>query len=124
MVWAQIALFSLASGFCLLSINRLEVPKTRWVWRMVFLITVSITASCLVGIQQAPGDDVSSRIENIKSLIPLFVVFGAEAVLISIIIEKHISKGNIYKFIAVYFISLFLTVFMTTLVLVSIWPGS
>lgn len=91
---------------------------------MVFLIIVSIAASCLVGIQQVPGDDASSKIENIKSLIPLFFLFGAEAVLISIIIEKHISKGNFYKFMAAYFISLFLTVFMTTLVLVSIWPGS
>jgi len=97
MIWVQIALFSLISGFCLLSINRLKVPKTRWVWRIVFLMTVSITASCLVGIQQVPGDDASSKIENIKSLIPLFFAFGAEAVLISIIIEKHISKGNVFK---------------------------
>ena len=124
MVWVQIILFSLMTGFCLSAINRIKVPRNRWVWRAIFLVIVSTAASGLIGIQQVPGDEARLMFENSISLFPLVFVYTMEAILISVLIEKYVSNAGIVKFLAIYLPCIFLTVFFTTVLVIGVYPGS
>ena len=123
MVWLQITLFSLLAGTILFFINKKEYAKFRKFYYLIFIIAFSVLITAAFGFQARI--DTSDII--FSYLLPstiLSIVLCAEAIFISIVIHKYADIANVFFYLPVFLLMLWVVYFITGTIIVSFYPGS
>lgn len=123
MVWFQIILLSTIAGIALFFINKTGNVKSRKYYFLLFIIVLSCVIMVAFGLQ--------ARIDTSNIIFGYILPGGvfsmilcAEAVFISIIINKYTKIDNIIFYLPTFFLGLGLVNYITLLALASFYPGS
>ncbi len=123
MVWLQIILFSVVAGIVLFFVNKANSVKSRKPYYLIFTIIFSILITIAVGLQARI--DTSNIIFGYIVPSTIFsVILCAEAILISLGIKKYTNIANIFLYLPIFLLILWVMYFITMTVLVSFYPGS
>jgi len=124
MVWFQIITISIASGIWLYYIGYKHKPRKKQLNYAIFLLCMPILASILVINEQFKISGPNYFGIEMLELILLFLIVSIEAIYIAKYIKKFIPKYNIFSFVPLYIVSLWLVSFFTVVIVGLVHPGS
>jgi bacteriorhodopsin len=123
MVWLQIILFSLGSGISLFFINKTDNAKIRKFYYLIFVIISTILITAAFGFQ-ARIDTSNIVLGFIVPSTILSIILCAEAIFISIIINKYTNVVSVFLYLPIFLFVVWIIYFITMTVVVCFYPGS
>jgi len=123
MVWFQIILFSVIAGIVLFFINKTDSEKSKKLYYLIFTIIFSILLTIAFGLQ-ARIDASNIMFGYILPSTIFSITLCVEAIFISIGIKKYTKIVNIFLYLPIFLLVLWVVYFITMTALVSFYPGS
>lgn len=110
--------FSIFSGLFLYFAGKFQTNAKRWMARVVYLVVATVLSTVIMG--AALGDDF----RDMLSLSPVFFVYSFEALAISVAVARYFGPLGVGKFMLVFLPAVLLLLFLSTFLLIGLYPGS
>ena len=123
MVWFQIMLFSLAAGLMLFFTNKTDKSKVRNLYYLIFIIIFSVLITTAFALQ-ARIDTSNIVFGFILPSMIISIILCIEAIFVSKVINKYINVVNIFLYLPIFIIVLWVVYFITLTIIISFYPGS
>ena len=124
MVWVQILSISIASGIWLYYIGRIHDSHKKRLHYAIFLFCTPILVSILVINEQFIISSPNYFGVEMLELVSFHLAISIEAIYTAKCVKQFISKDNIFYFVPLYVVCLWILTFLTIVIVGLVYPGS